>query len=164
MSSRRNSPNRIKSHRNYTVIELSEALGVHPKTVRNWLRVGLPVADEKRPLLINGTDVKIYLKQKRKTYMHQCELDEMYCFKCKQPKKPNTESLQFFTKPAGMVQMMGRCIECGCKANKYVSSRDLKSICQKLNVKLPIAEKHIILRGNALLNCPLNTVLKDEKK
>ncbi|WP_413505814.1 DNA-binding protein [Photobacterium phosphoreum] len=162
MSSRRNSPNRIKNYRNYTVIELSEALGVHPKTVRNWLRVGLTVADDKRPLLINGTDVKIYLKQKRKTYMHQCELHEMYCFKCKQPNKPNAESLQFFAKPAGMMQMMGRCIECGCKANKYVSRRDLKSIWQKLNGKLPIAEKHIILSGKALLNYPLDTVFDDE--
>ena len=161
---RRNNPNRIKIHRSYTVIEVSEALGVHPKTVRNWIRVGLPVVDEKRPLLICGVDLKIYLKQKRKTYMHRCEVNEMYCFKCKHPKKPSIESLQFIAKPAGMAQMTGRCGECGCKANKYVSWRDVNQIWLELGGKLPIAEKHLNLRGKALLNYPLNTVFDDEKK
>ncbi len=162
--SRRNNPNRIKIHRNYTVIEASEALDVHAKTIRNWIRAGLPIADERRPLLINGADLKIYLSQKRRAYMHQCEPHEMYCFKCKQSKSPTIESLQFIAKPAGMAQMTGQCEECGYKGNKYVSWRDVNQIWQELGGKLPIAEKHIILRGNALLNCPLNTVLKDEKK
>ena len=162
--SSRNNPNSIKIHRSYTVIEVSETLGVHPKTVRNWIRVGLPVVDEKRPLLIIGADLRIYLKQKRKTYMHQCEVHEMYCFKCRQPKTPSIETLQFIAKPAGMAQMAGRCEECGCKANKYVSWRDVNQIWLELGGKLPIAEKHLNLRGKALLNYPLNKVFNDEKK
>ena len=62
----RNNPNRIKIHRLYTVIEVSETLGVHPRAVRNWIRAGLIVVDDKRPLLIHGADLKVYLKQKRK--------------------------------------------------------------------------------------------------
>lgn len=162
--SSRNNPNRVKIHRSYTVIEVSEALGYHPKTVRNWIRAGLPVVNEKRPLLICGVDLKIYLKQKRKTCMHQCEVHEMYCFKCKHPKNPSIESLQFIANPAGMAQMTGRCGECGCKANKFVSWRDVNQIWLELGGKLPIAEKHLNLRGTALLNYPLNTVFDDEKK
>ena len=162
--SSRNNPNRIKSHSSYTVIEVSDALGVHPKTVRNWIRVGLPIADKKRPLLINGADLKIYLKQKRRTYLHQCELHEMYCFKCKKSQVPEIESLLFIAKPAGMAQMSGYCSECGCQANKYVSWRDVNSIWLELKGKLPIAEKHLILSGKALLNCPFNMVFDDEKK
>ena len=143
--SSRNNPNRIKSHRSYTVIEVSELLGVHPKTVRNWIRAGLPIADEKRPLLIDGADLKIFLKLKRKTYMHKCEPHEMYCFKCKQPQLPDAESLRFIAKPAGMAVMTGYCCECGCLANKYVSWRDVNSISQKLGRKLPKAEKHLNL-------------------
>jgi hypothetical protein len=162
--SSRNNPNSVKIHRSYTVIEVSETLGVHPKTVRNWIRVGLPVVDEKRPLLIIGADLRIYLKQKRKTYMHRCEVHEMYCFKCRQANNPSIETLQFIAKPAGMAQMAGRCEECGCKANKYVSWRDVNQIWLELGGKLPIAEKHLILRGKALLNYPLNKVFDDEKK
>jgi hypothetical protein len=163
MSSRKKNPNSIKIHRSYTVIEVSETLGVHPKTVRNWIRVGLPVVDEKRPLLISGIDLKIYLKKKRNNYMHQCEVHEMFCFKCKQPCNPSIESLKFIAKPAGMAQMAGRCGEFGCKANKYVSWRDVNQIWVELGGKLPIAEKHLILSEKTLLNYPLNKVSDDEK-
>lgn len=161
--SSRNNPNRVKIHRSYTVIEVSEALGVHPKTVRNWIRAGLPVADTKRPLLINGAELKAYLKQKRKAIMFDCEEHEMCCFRCKQPMKPSIESVLFIAQPAGMVHMTGECEECGCRVNKYVSWRNVNDIWLELKGKLPIAEKHLILREKALLNCPLNAVSDDEK-
>lgn len=162
--SKRNNPNRIKIHRSYTVIEVSDTLGVHPKTVRNWIRAGLPIADERRPLLISGADLKVYLTQKRKTYMHQCEMHEMYCFKCNQPQSPDIESVEFIEQPAGMARMRSYCNECGYKVNKFVSWRSVNQIWQELGGKLPIAEKHLILRGDALLNCPLSKVFDDEKK
>lgn len=161
MSSRIN-PNHVKMHRSYTVIEASVALTVHPKTVRNWIRAGLPVIDQSRPLLIHGSDLKVYLKRKRKAHLHQCELSEMYCFKCKSPKKPSIEKLQFFAKPAGMVQMTGYCFECEGKANKFVSVRDVNEIWRELGGKLPIGEKHLILRGKALSNYPFSEVLDNE--
>lgn len=162
--SSRNNPNRIKIHRSYTVIEISETLGVPPKTVRNWIHAGLSVIDETRPLLIQGADLKRHLKQKRKTYMQQCEPNELYCFKCKQPKAPDIKSLQFVAMPAGMAHMKGRCDECRGKANKYVSWRDVNQIWTELGGKLPIAEKHLILRGQKPLNYPLAKVFDDEKK
>ncbi|QDF75994.1 MULTISPECIES: helix-turn-helix domain-containing protein [Shewanella] len=163
MTSRCN-PNRIKIHRCYTVIEVSELLGVHPRTVRNWIRAGLPVFDETRPLLIQGADLKIFLKRKRKAYMHQCAANEVYCFMCKQSNKPNIESVSFIGKPAGMAQMAGRCSVCGSKANKYVSWRNINAIWSDLGGKLPIAEKHLNLRGKALLNCPLKGGFDHEKE
>jgi hypothetical protein len=162
--SSRNNPNLIKIHRSYTVIDVSETLGVHPKTVRNWIRAGLPVIDESRPLLIQGADLKLHLKQKRKTCQHRCELNEMYCFKCNRPKEPSINSLEFIAKPAGMAQMTGRCGECGKRANKYVSWRDVNQIWTELGGKLPIAEKHLILRDKTLLNYPLDKVFNDEQK
>ncbi|MEH6445759.1 MAG: helix-turn-helix domain-containing protein [Oceanospirillaceae bacterium] len=162
--SSRNNPNRIKIHRSYTAMDVSETLGVHPKTVRNWIHAGLPVIDEARPLLIQGADLKLYLKQKRKTYLHRCELNEMFCFKCKSPKEPNIDSVEFIAKPAGMAQMTGRCNECQQWTNKYVSWRDVNQIWTELGGKLPIAEKHLILRGQEPLNYPLAKVFNDEKK
>ncbi|NOH69065.1 helix-turn-helix domain-containing protein [Vibrio rotiferianus] len=159
----RNSVNRIKSHRYYTVREVSDVLGVHFKTIRNWLKVGLPVADETRPLLIRGTDLKVYLKQKRRSIQFNGELHEMSCFRCRQAMKPNLDSVRFIAQPAGMVHMSGVCEECGCRINKYVSWRNVNEIWLKLDGKLPIAEKHIIQSGNSPLYCPLDGVSKDEK-
>lgn len=59
--------------------------------------------------------------------------------------------------------MTGRCIECGCMANKYVSWRDVNQIWLELGGELPIAEEHLILRESTLLNYPFNGVFDDEK-
>jgi len=160
---RRLTPSRIKSNRNYTVIDVSEMLGVHPKTVRKWIRVGLPVVDTKRPLLINGADLKVHLMQKRRAILFDCEKHEMCCFQCKEATKPSIESVLFIAKPAGMAHMTGVCEECGCRMNKYVSWRDVNEIWLELKGKLPIAQKHIILREQNLLNCPFDGVSSDEK-
>lgn len=161
MSSRLN-PNHVKIHRSYTVIEVSETLEVHPKTVRNWIKAGLTVIDETRPLLIHGSDLKVFLKHRRKAHLHQCELTEMYCFKCKSAKQPSIEKLSFIAKPAGMAQMTGCCSECGNKMNKYVSWRDVNEIWTGLGGKLPIGEKHLVLRETALANYPLSEVYGNE--
>ncbi|RPA35264.1 helix-turn-helix domain-containing protein [Shewanella frigidimarina] len=162
--SKRINPNRVKINRNYTVMDVSETLGVHPKTVRNWIHAGLQVIDDNRPLLIQGADLKLYLKQKRKTYLHKCELNEMYCFKCKQPQKPIIESLEFIADPGGMVQITGRCVECQQRVNKFASWRDVNQVWTELGGKLPIPEKHLILRGQRPLNYPLAEGFNDEKK
>ncbi|OFC70825.1 helix-turn-helix domain-containing protein [Alteromonas confluentis] len=161
--SRRNTPSRIKSNRNYTVIDVSETLGVHPKTVRNWIRVGLPVVDSKRPLLINGADLKVHFKQKRSAIRFNVAKHEMSCFRCQGAMKPNIESVQFIEQPAGMALMKGVCNECGCRMNKYVSWRDVHEIWLELKGKLPIAQKHIILRDQNLSNYPFSGVSSDEK-
>ena len=154
--SKRFNPNRIKINSSYTVKDISEVLGVNPKTVRNWIRVGLPVIDDKRPLLIQGADLKLYLKQKYKTYLHNCELNQMFCMKCKEPKEPNVESIHFIAKPAGMARMTGCCGECGIRSNKFVSWRDVNQIWTDLGGNLPIAEKHLILKAQTPFNFPLS--------
>lgn len=126
--SRRNTISRIKGNRNLTVIDVSETLSVHPKTVRNWIRAGLPVVDTNRPLLINGSDLKVYLKQKRNAIRFNCGKHEMSCFRCQGAAKPSIESVLFIAQPAGMALMKGVCEECGCKMNKYVSWRDVNEI------------------------------------
>lgn len=160
---RRSSPGRIKSNRNYTVIDISETLDVHPKTVRNWIRVGLPVVDTNRPLLINGADLKVHLKQKRRAIMFDCDIHEMCCFRCRQSMKPVIESVVFTAKPAGMAEMTGLCEACGTRMNKYVSWRNVQDIWLELKGKLPIAQKHIVLRGQNRLNYPFSGNSNDEK-
>ena len=157
-------PNRIKKNRNYTVVDVKEALGAHPKTVRNWIHAGLLVIDETRPLLIQGADLKVFLQQKRTRYQYRCELKEMPCLKCSGPKVPSINSVQFITEPPSKTQMKGRCHECGCKVNKLVSEGNINQIWTELGGKLPLAEKHLILIDKKRLNFPFGEVFNDEKK
>jgi DNA-directed RNA polymerase specialized sigma24 family protein len=52
MGKRRPNYRQVKIHRNYTVEEIASVFGIHKNTVREWIKAGLPVLDDKRPMLI----------------------------------------------------------------------------------------------------------------
>ncbi|WP_338155945.1 helix-turn-helix domain-containing protein [Vibrio harveyi] len=117
MAAKRFNPKLAKIHRSYTAEEVAKLYGVHKKTVRNWIRNGLPVFDEVRPLLILGTDLRIFLQQQRDRKRSQCKEGEMYCLKCRAPRKPNTETAKFIQSENGVGRMFARCNECDSKVN-----------------------------------------------
>ena len=52
----------VKIHRNYTVEEIADLFGIHKNTVRGWVKVGLAISDDKRPMLILGHDLVAFLQ------------------------------------------------------------------------------------------------------
>ena len=59
-------PNRIKTHRIYTVWEAAEALGKHRQTIIRWIKEKGLIADtSQRPWLIKGSDMKEFLESVR---------------------------------------------------------------------------------------------------
>ena len=61
MGKRNPNPRLVKIHRNYTVEDVANLLGVHKNTVREWIKQGLPKIDDKRPMLILGCDLFAFL-------------------------------------------------------------------------------------------------------
>ncbi len=47
----------VKIHRSYTVEEIAHLFGIHKNTVRRWVKAGLAISDDKRPMLILGHDL-----------------------------------------------------------------------------------------------------------
>ena len=86
---------RIRTHRIYTVVEAAERLGVHEHTMRAWIKAGLAVIDDKRPLLIRGGDLKIFAKTARQKSRRPCEPGEMYCLRCRVPRRPALGMVEF---------------------------------------------------------------------
>ncbi len=86
---------RVKTHRNYEIAELAKLLGVSRSTVRNWIKSGLPVISDKRPRLIVGEDFRRWSKAARAARKSKCRPGEMYCFKCRQPRKPALGMVDF---------------------------------------------------------------------
>jgi excisionase family DNA binding protein len=56
---------RVKIHRSYAVEQAARRLGVHKNTVRAWIKVGLPTIDDRRPILILGSDLIAFLRARR---------------------------------------------------------------------------------------------------
>jgi len=120
MSGRCN-PNKAKINRNYTVEEIANLYPVHKNTVRAWVKSGLPVCDNQKPMLILGADLREFLKSKNKKHKQKCKPHEMYCLRCKSPQKPAENMIDYepISKTTG--RLIGICSCCECVINKYIS-------------------------------------------
>jgi hypothetical protein len=81
-------PRRAKIHRSYTVEEVARLYEVHRNTVRQWIKQGLLVCDERRPILILGSDLTAFLTRKRAQNKRPCKQGEVYCVRCRVPQAP----------------------------------------------------------------------------
>ena len=97
-------PNRAKIHRNYTVEEVANLFSIHKNTVRTWIKNGLPVCDERRPILILGAQLRAYLQEKRQSRKHKCRIDEMFCMRCRCPRRPAADMVDLATCGQGNLQ------------------------------------------------------------
>jgi hypothetical protein len=115
---------RIRTHFSYTYEEAARALGVHRNTARHWVKCcGLPVIAERRPHLILGGDLKTFLQARRATAKRKCGPGEMYCLKCRAPRKPVEGLLERRIYSECRGALVGLCINCGTLMQRIVSAR-----------------------------------------
>jgi hypothetical protein len=88
MRKRHPNPRLVKIHRNYTVEEIASLFRIHKNTARAWVKDGLPTCDGKRPVLILGRDLALYLKARRTKNKRPCQPGEIYCVRCRAVKAP----------------------------------------------------------------------------
>jgi hypothetical protein len=88
MSKRHPNARIAKIHRNYTVEEVANLFGVHRITVREWVKWGLPTSDDRRPMLILGADLVVFLRARRVEDKRTCQSGKMYCVRCRAPRAP----------------------------------------------------------------------------
>jgi hypothetical protein len=115
----------VKVHRNYTVEEIAGLFGVHKNTVREWIKTGLPVLDDKRPMLILGRELAVFLQIRRIKNKQSCQPGQMYCFRCRAPKMAAGDMADYLpqTKKLGMLKAI--CPDCHTMMNRRVSRAKL---------------------------------------
>ena len=149
---KRLNPNHAKIHRNYTVEEVANLFSVHKNTVRSWIKNGLATNDDKRPVLILGSELKIYLQVKRQSNKRKCHPFEIYCVRCRVPQVPAENMVDFEPVNLTSGRLIGLCPKCDCIINKFFSIAKLDQIKDKLDITFPKALKHINESTNPLLN------------
>lgn len=158
MKARRPNPRLAKIHRNYTVEEVANLFGIHKNTVRAWIKAGLPLCDDKRPVLILGRELAAFIQAKRVKNRRPCQPGEMYCLRCRIPQKPAVNMVDYQPINDTMGNLIGLCSCCESVMNRRVSLAKIPLISGEMDITFPQAEKHIGDNTQASLNSDLRGV------
>lgn len=143
MSKRHPNPRLAKIHRNYTVDEVAGLFGVHRNTVREWVKRGLPTNDARRPLLILGRDLVVFLQAKRAKNKQTCQPGEIYCVRCRKPQAPAGDMADYQPLTSTLGNLIGICPACDSMMYRRVNLAKLTHVSANLEVTLPQALLHI---------------------
>lgn len=68
----------------YTIKELAECLDISQKTCSRWIESGLKtVEDSKKPILMLGSEIKNFLRDKDSKNEIKLKRHEFFCLRCK---------------------------------------------------------------------------------
>lgn len=128
MGTRHPNPRLAKIHRNYTVEEIASLFGVHRNTVREWIKRGLSTSDQKRPFLILGRDLVAFLQARRVKNKRPCQPGELYCVRCRAPKAPAGDMVEYKPVTATLGNLIAICPDCHAIMNRRASLAKLEQI------------------------------------
>ncbi len=119
---------RVKLNWIYTVAEVAKLLGVHKHTVSRWIERGLPLIEQKRPFLILGSDLREFLtaQQPRK---QPCRVDQIYCVRCRAPKRPAGDMVDYIPKTPTIGLLRGICPSCDSLIHRVANVAALATRC-----------------------------------
>ena len=136
MSRTRINPRLAKLHYSYSVDEISRLLHVHKNTVRTWLRSGLSAVGPQRPILVLGKDLRTFLEKRRVESKQGCPPGTMYCLKCKAPRSPALEMIEYRISTDISGNLCALCAICGTTMYRRCRLAAIGSVMPGLQVSL----------------------------
>lgn len=128
MPGRRASASGVKIHRSYTIAELATCCGVHRNTVRHWMKHGLEPLDTSRPLLLHGASIRVFLSKQRSSRKRPCPPGTLYCFRCRLPRKPALDMVDFVPMSERSGNLRALCEVCETIVHRRARRADLPRI------------------------------------
>lgn len=156
MAKRHPNHRQVKIHRNYTVEEIARLFAVHKNTVRIWLKSGLSVIDDRRPMLILGQDLALFLQARRVKNKKTCQPGEIYCVGCRAPKSPAGEMADYLPQSETLGTLRAICPDCDSMMNRRVSVEQLSQIRGGLDISFPQAPLQVSDRTQPIVNSDLD--------
>lgn len=155
MSAHHHNPRLVKIHRNYTVEEIARLFSLHKNTVRAWIKEGLEVCDDTRPILVHGGVLRIFLARRKAKNKRPCMPGEMYCLKCRTPKHPAGDMAEYQPKTTILGNLVAICPDCYTLMNRHTSLEKLPQIQAHLDITFPQALQHIVESNSPTVNSDL---------
>ncbi|MCR9060516.1 MAG: helix-turn-helix domain-containing protein [Rhodobacteraceae bacterium] len=144
MGNRKIDARRIKIHRSYSADEAAKLLGLHKNTVKNWMRAGgLPFLTDARPFLILGRDLKQYLYERRQAARKPCAAGELFCLKCRMPRRPAGGLLDYepFSPTTG--NLKGICEACDTFIYRRIARTKIAATFPDCHVAFPQYQRRL---------------------
>jgi hypothetical protein len=155
MGKRHPNHRRVKMHRNYTLEEIASSLGCHKNTVLAWVKCGLPTIDGKRPKLVLGQELIAFLQVRRARNKRPCQPEQMYCFRCRTPKCPEAEMVEYLPITDKVGNLRAPCPDCGSIMHRCVSMAKIGLICEKMGITFPQALRRLSESNQLTVNSDL---------
>ncbi len=108
----------VNKYRSYTIRELLPLLvpPVGEKTFQRWMDKGLKIVPgSKKPILILGSDLKEFLKNKDAKKKVKLKRNEFLCLKCKEPRRAKRGSIKTLSD-----RKTGICSVCSGKVSRII--------------------------------------------
>jgi hypothetical protein len=116
------------------ICALFSDLGIHPQTVRAWVKKGLNMIDKgKAPTLIYGHDLIAYIKSQNSKGKRKTAFNEMFCVKCQDARNVFQRNVSVKQK-AKFLQVSGACRECKTTMFQNYKMADLPKIKRTFHV------------------------------
>jgi hypothetical protein len=134
------------------VEEIACLFGTHKNTVRAWVKTGLPTNDRKRPILILGRDLAAYIIVRRTRNKRPCQPGEVYCVRCRVPKRPAGDMAEYqpITEKSG--NLIGICPDCYSMICQRVSLAKLAQVRGNMDITFPQAQGQVSNRIQPTVN------------
>ena len=152
MPKRHPNPRLAKIHRTYTVEEIAGLFRVHRNTVREWIKRGLPVINDRRPLLVLGRELAAFIQARRAKNKRPCTPGELYCVRCRAPKRPAGGMADYQPVTATLGNLIAICPTCEAMMYRRVSMAKLGPIRSEMDITMPKAGPHIVESTEACVN------------
>jgi excisionase family DNA binding protein len=159
MGTRYSDPRRVKLHRPYTVEELAAALGIHKHTIRRWINQGMHPIDGGRPTMLRGHDVRAFLEGRRTKAKRPCAPGEIFCFKCRAPKKPAGGVADLEVSRPSIGRLVAICETCGTMLYRRVNPMKIGIDWGNLEIAVRQGEARIVDRTEPKPNVAFKGVL-----
>lgn len=136
MAMRRHSVRRVRARYTYNVREAAKVTGATSGTVRHWLKQGLEPVTGIYPTIIRGVDLIAFFGRVKQARKQPSGPGRLFCLRCKSPKRPAFDEVEFLPDGATLGSIRGLCPDCSAVMNRRVSRTRLDTVVADLTVSM----------------------------